>query len=114
MLGPDPGQLVRVALYVNSTPLGMAGFEKRSVLPKQVTPGAWAFDLIYRPEHTVFLKAAARLGLKTVGGLDMLIWQALATWEIWFGPLGSRARVRRIFLGVRGELRKHLKEEPKK
>ena len=35
---------------------------------------------------------ATKLGLKTLGGLDMLIWQALATWEIWWGPIKNKQK----------------------
>ena len=99
---------LEVALYVNTTPLGMKGFQNTSVLPQQAYPGAWAFDLVYRPEQTVFLRDARRRGLKTVGGLDMLIWQAIGSWELWFGSLGEPSRVKRIFLKVRRNLRQEL------
>jgi shikimate dehydrogenase len=79
-------------LIVNSTPLGMFGkdpgktfFESLSLLT--FTKDALAFDLIYNPEQTTFLIKAQSLGLKTTGGLGMLIDQALATWKIWVGDL---------------------------
>lgn len=81
-------------LYVNATPLGMKGFAKNELLPRDARKGALAFDLIYRPEKTSFLTAARRRGLRTVGGLDMLIWQAIGTWEIWFGPVRGRAELK--------------------
>lgn len=81
-------------LYVNATPLGMKGFPTNNLFPKDAKRKALAFDLIYRPEKTSFLAAARKRGLKAVGGLDMLIWQAIGTWEIWFGPVRSKARVK--------------------
>lgn len=55
---------------------------------------ALALDLIYRPEQTVFLQEAQRANLRTVGGLTMFVSQALATWQIWFGPfLGTTKEV---------------------
>ncbi|HAR42027.1 MAG TPA: hypothetical protein DCS07_05255 [Bdellovibrionales bacterium] len=71
-------------IYINATPLGMKGFKTNRLLPKQVRRGAWAFDLVYRPEDTSFLRQAKKRNLKCIGGLDMLIWQALATRKIWF------------------------------
>jgi shikimate dehydrogenase len=91
------------ALYVNSTPLGMKGFTRQSLLPSRVKTPAVAFDLIYRPENTVFLQSARKQGLRTVGGLDMLLWQALRTWEIWLGPIPRRRYVKTA-------LAKHLRE----
>lgn len=72
-------------LYVNATPLGQQGQSWRPLLPSAAPAGALAFDLVYRPAHTPFLADASRLGLATVGGFTMLLEQALATFELWFG-----------------------------
>ena len=42
-----------------------------------------AFDLIYNPDETLFLKKAAEQGAKTKNGLEMLYLQADRSWEIW-------------------------------
>ena len=42
-----------------------------------------AFDLIYNPEETEFLKRAKENGAKTKNGYDMLVFQAEKAWEIW-------------------------------
>ena len=87
-----------VSLYVNATPyerwnhLGLT--EGKSFLPQNPDPKSLAFDLIYRPRNTPFLEWAQSHGLKTVGGLSMLIWQALASWEIWFGPLSEKGNLK--------------------
>ena len=47
--------------------------------------GALAYDLVYRPARTPFLKAAENSGAQTLGGMAMLAAQAAATWKIWFG-----------------------------
>ena len=73
-----------VSLYINATPLGMKGFPNETLLPTELNPDALAFDLVYRPEKTAFLKVASRKGLRTVGGLDMLIWKRLLPGNIWF------------------------------
>jgi shikimate dehydrogenase len=97
------------ALYVNTTPLGMDGFAKKSLLPAGARRGAWAFDVVYRPERTAFLRAARRQKLRPVGGLDMLIGQALATYDLWFPsrPL-TRARRDALFTSLRTYLRSQL------
>ncbi len=41
------------------------------------------YDLVYNPEETLFLKRGKAQGAKTKNGLEMLILQALAAWEIW-------------------------------
>lgn len=70
----------RCHILVNCTPLGMHGshsdFEDLSfldALPKD----ALVYDLIYNPEETNLLKKARELGLQTLNGLDMLIFQGL-------------------------------------
>ncbi len=84
-----------IALVVNATPAGMKGIAGKFELPAQVARTTLAFDLIYRPANTPFLKEAKRRGLRRVGGLDMLAWQALATWEIWFGKIRGRASLKK-------------------
>jgi shikimate dehydrogenase len=72
-------------LFVNATPLGMLGFTQGSALPEDAPPGAWAFDCVYRPERTPFLASAAERGMRIATGIDMLVGQALAAYELWFG-----------------------------
>ena len=81
-------------LYVNATPLGMVGFPRESLLPKSVVADALVFDLVYHPEKTPFLASAEKLGVASVGGLDMLLWQALASWEIWVGKVPQLHKVK--------------------
>jgi shikimate dehydrogenase len=42
-----------------------------------------AFDLIYNPEETVFLRKARKKGATTINGNKMLVYQAEKAWEIW-------------------------------
>ncbi len=81
-----------VQLLVNCTPVGMRNnsmdispvkFNILSSLPKN----SIVYDLIYNPYKTVLLKEAQNLGLKTINGLDMLIYQAQKAFEIWTGKI---------------------------
>jgi shikimate dehydrogenase len=95
-----------ISLMINTTPLGMQGQESGESYFKQCekltfSRNTLAFDLIYIPEQTDFLKVAQKLNLRNVGGLGMLIDQALATWEIWVGPITDEAKLHdrlRLFL----------------
>jgi shikimate dehydrogenase len=76
------------SLLVNATPVGMGTDQDeffREMTSVSFQDDALAFDLIYTPERTSFLKTASSVGMNTVGGLRMLIEQAIATWEIWSG-----------------------------
>jgi shikimate dehydrogenase len=105
----NPRSFDGAALYVNTTPLGMDGFAQKSLLPRDAPRGAWAFDVVYRPERTLFLRQARRQGLRPVGGLDMLIGQALGTYDLWFGshPL-THAKRAALFSSLRRYLRSRL------
>ena len=89
---PSPAQL-----YVNATPLGQTGQPARDLLPTNAPAASLAFDLVYRPATTPFLTHAAARGMKAIGGFTMLLEQALATFEAWFGfrpQLDAAARTR--------------------
>lgn len=72
-------------ILINGTPLGMEGvdrdFEDFSFL-KVLKRNALVYDLIYKPQMTNLLKEADRLGLDTLNGLGMLIYQGLLADEI--------------------------------
>jgi len=72
-------------LIVNCTPLGMyPDVDSFPPIPYQhVSPEHLAFDLVYNPEVTVFLKKAAEHGASVVNGLSMLKHQAEKSWELW-------------------------------
>ncbi|MBI5531124.1 MAG: shikimate dehydrogenase [Deltaproteobacteria bacterium] len=93
-----------LSLLVNATSVGLAGIEGELPCPK-VAAGGLAFDVVYAAEPTRFLREAARLGARTVDGLDMLLWQAMATWELWFGPIAKKGDVKR-------SLKEGLREKP--
>jgi shikimate dehydrogenase len=90
-------ELPSAELYVNATPLGQAGQPARDLLPANAPASSLAFDLVYRPATTPFLAHARMKGMKAVGGFTMLLEQALATFEGWFGfrpQLDSASRIR--------------------
>ncbi len=74
-------------LLVNCTSLGMKGSQERDTpLPEDlIPPGALAYDLVYNPTETVFLKEARAAGARTLGGLPMLVYQGAASFELWTG-----------------------------
>ncbi|MBV8355712.1 MAG: shikimate dehydrogenase [Candidatus Eremiobacteraeota bacterium] len=71
-------------IYINATPLGMSGQPSLTLLPRNAPKDAKAFDLVYRPAETRFLRDARARGLDALGGFPMLLEQALATFERWF------------------------------
>ena len=82
--------LSKYDMLVNTTPIGMQGRSadmtpiEKPVL-KTLKESGIVYDVIYNPKKTILLKTAEELGLRTINGLDMLIYQAISAQEIWFG-----------------------------
>lgn len=72
-------------LIINTTPLGLfPNVTEMPALPDDLfTDKHLAYDLIYNPEQTAFLKKAKEKGATTINGLSMLHLQAEKSWEIW-------------------------------
>ncbi len=72
-------------IVINCTPLGT--FPNTAEFPEipyeYFSPQHIAFDLIYNPEETEFLKKAKEKGAVTQNGYEMLLFQADASWKIW-------------------------------
>jgi shikimate dehydrogenase len=72
-------------LIVQATPLG-TGEDSTSPLTARLIPrGVLAFDLVYNPPETPFLKEAKKAGARALGGLPMLVYQGAASFELWTG-----------------------------
>lgn len=90
----DAHNIHTAEVIINATPLGMAGHEPmpRAVLEylADPMPGAAVLDMVYSPLETEFLRVAAEAGCRTVDGLAMLIGQAAAAFEKFFGQPAPR------------------------
>ena len=72
-------------LIVQATHLG-TGEDSTSPLPAQLIPrGVLAYDLVYHPPETPFLKEAKKAGARALGGLAMLVYQGAASFRLWTG-----------------------------
>lgn len=78
------------AMIINATPIGMKGFMademplERSDF-ENISPDTVIYDIVYNPVETILLKYAKERGLRTIEGLDMLVFQAQRAIEIWTG-----------------------------
>lgn len=77
-------------MVVNTTPIGMLGrsadmMPLESAAIQTIPKHAVVYDVIYNPKKTLLLKESEKSGLRTINGLDMLIYQAVSAQEIWFG-----------------------------
>jgi shikimate dehydrogenase len=71
-------------LIVNTTSLGMTGQPPLELPLQSARPGTVVADAVYVPLRTGLVIDAAARGLRTVGGLGMLLHQAVPSFEKWF------------------------------
>jgi 3-dehydroquinate dehydratase/shikimate dehydrogenase len=92
-IGCGFGELAEVSAFewdaiVNATPVGSASGDDPGSSPIPATahrPGTVAFDMVYDPRETPFLRDAQAAGCTTIEGLEMLVGQAVAQFEAWTG-----------------------------
>ena len=77
-------------LIVNASALGMTGQPPLKFDVSHAPPGSVFYDIVMSPLHTDFLQAAQAAGFRTLDGYFMLIGQAAAAFEHFFGALPPR------------------------
>jgi shikimate dehydrogenase len=72
-------------IIINTTPLGTyPSIEEYPPLDYSLfTDRHLAFDLVYNPEETAFLRKVKEYGAVTKNGYEMLVYQAEKAWKIW-------------------------------
>ena len=92
------------AILVNATPVGMEPqAEEIPIPPEYLGRFRLVMDAVYRPLETRLLKEARARGVAAIDGLQMLIYQATAQFELWTGrpaPLKTMARAAYQALGA--------------
>ena len=74
-------------IVINATPLGTHGehAEQTPATAEQLGGVRLAYDLVYNPIETRFLREARAAGCETLSGLEMLIAQAVEQFKLWTG-----------------------------
>ncbi len=88
-------------LVVNASPLGMTGQPPLAFDLSHAPPGSIFYDIVTSPARTPLLQAAEAAGFTVIDGLSMLIGQAAAAFEKFFGlapPRGQDAALRETLL----------------
>ncbi len=77
-------------ILVNTTPIGMRS-KAMGISPidedvvKTMNKDSIIYDIVYNPLNTELIKLAKKHNIKTIQGLDMLIYQGAKAFEIWTG-----------------------------
>jgi 3-dehydroquinate dehydratase/shikimate dehydrogenase len=74
-------------IVVNATPLGTSGTQETETpaTAAQLHGARLAYDLVYNPAETQFLREAREAGCELIGGLEMLVTQAAEQFLLWTG-----------------------------
>ena len=74
-------------LLVNATSIGMGGQGNLAeLLPwERMGNQTVIYETVYNPLETSFLRQARQQGLRSLGGTELLLWQAVAGFELWTG-----------------------------
>lgn len=94
------------ALIVNTTPVGM--YPHGRVSPLELSAFSHlegVIDLIYNPSRTALMLQAEERGICTIGGLPMLVAQAKAAHERFFGMSVGRSAIDRITRKLQRQMR---------
>lgn len=85
-----------VELVLNATSLGLRAGDALPLDLGQfrLAQARAAYDMVYRPAETPFLRAAAAAGCRTANGLGMLLYQGTAALELWTGQPAPVAPMR--------------------
>lgn len=80
-----PEIMASYPVLINTTPLGMSpNTDNCPDIPYEcLTRDHLAYDLVYNPEETKFLRLAREAGAAVKNGMEMLYLQAERSWEIW-------------------------------
>jgi shikimate dehydrogenase len=95
-------------VLVNCTPVGMYPRSNDTPLDASLLTGRHVYDLVYNPTVTRLMREAANAGCQAIGGLEMLVAQALEQFEWWTGtkpPAGvmREAALKRLAEFMRNE-----------
>lgn len=82
---------------VNATPVGMAKMPGMPIRADLLRPSLWVADIIYFPAETELLRAARRLGCRTMNGGSMAVFQAVQAFHTFTGRRADADRVQRHF-----------------
>jgi shikimate dehydrogenase len=87
-------------VLINATSVGMAPSIFESLIkPNWLGPDTCVMDIVYNPVETKLIREARAAGAKVVNGVEMLLYQGAASFEIWTGYQAPFDVMREALLG---------------
>jgi shikimate dehydrogenase len=82
----DPAEgAAGAAGLINCTPVGMVRYAGTPLARDLITGAVWAFDAVYTPVDTQFLRDASAEGLRIITGYELYFYQGVHAIEIFHG-----------------------------
>jgi len=92
-------------ILVNATSVGMHPDIGRSLIdPSWLRPDLCVIDIVYNPVETKLAKDAKSVGAKFVSGIEMLVYQGAASFEIWTNHVAPVKVMKQAILNKLSEL----------
>jgi shikimate dehydrogenase len=70
---------------VNATPLGMSGNPGTAIAAGLLGGQTWAFDAVYTPVETIFVRDARAAGLSILSGYELFFFQGVHAFQLFSG-----------------------------
>jgi len=86
-------------ILLNATSVGMKPNTNQSLIPpNNLNPDLTVMDIVYNPCETQLIKDAKAIGARAINGLETLIYQGAAAFEIWTGQQAPVQTMREAIL----------------
>ena len=82
---------------IHATPVGMSGHQGLALSATLLRADLWVADVVYFPLMTELLRAAKRVGCRTLDGGGMAVYQAAEAFRLFTGLTADASRMRSAF-----------------
>jgi shikimate dehydrogenase len=85
---------------IHATPTGMAKYPGLPLPDQLLRPALWVAEIVYFPLETELLRAAKRIGCRTLDGGGMAVFQAVEAFRLFTGRRADAERMLRHFAAM--------------